>query len=355
MRRFLLLATALFLLIAIGLPCAALYAVLYTQSGLRFVVGHLPRRFGKVGVGIEDVSGTIVGGARAALVEIDDERVHLEIRGIYTRLRLQPLLWQTIRTPDTKVDSVYVEVKRPTQPPPSGPRHAPQFLPPWLTIDIRHAIVGSAVVVVPDGTRIMGTEISGSAQLRHRDIRFYHAELQMGELHFAVAGRLHASDPLQLAAKGQVVWQPRGQPAWRLTGTAAGDLDKLPISAKILAPFQSELRGEMLDLTHHWHWQGEAVVHDFDLRAWHLTGALGAISGKLALSGAGQGFAASGTLDPAGLKAGSFNVQFDGGYSRQVLIARRIDITNVASGARTIASGTIGIAPVPGGPRLDLQ
>ncbi|HEV2443829.1 MAG TPA: translocation/assembly module TamB domain-containing protein [Steroidobacteraceae bacterium] len=355
MRRILLLATALFVLIAIGLPCAVLYAVLYTQSGLRFVVSHLPQRFGDVGVRIEGVSGTIASGAGAALVEIDQQRVHLEIRGLYTRVRLEPLLWQTIRTPDTRVASVYVEVKRPTRPPPSGSHHAPQFLPSWLTIAIGHASVGKAVVVVPDGARIVGTDIAGSALLHHRDIRFYQADVQMGELHFALAGKLHASDPLQLAANGEITWQPRGQPAWQLTGNAAGDLDKLPISARILAPFQSELSGAMLDLTHHWHWQGEAVVRNFDLRAWHLTGALGPISGNLALSGQGQAFVASGTLDPAGLKAGSFNVLFDGGYSRQLLLARRIDITNLASGARTIASGTIGIAPVPGGPRLDLR
>ena len=352
MRRFLLLATALFLLIAIGLPCAALYSVLYTQSGLRFVASHLPRRFGHVGVRIEGVSGTIAGGASATLVEIDQERVRLQIRGIYTRVRLEPLLWQTIVTPDTTVDSVEVDVKRPTSPP-SGPPHAPQFLPPWLTIHIGHASVGNAVVVIPDGTRITGTRIVGSAVLRHRDIRFYHAELQMGEVHFAVAGSLHASDPLRLAADGQITWQPRGQPVWRFTASAAGDLDKLPISGKILAPFRSEIDGEMLDLTHHWHWHGDAEVQDFDLRAWHLTDALGAIGGKLALHGEGRGFSASGTLDPAGLKAGPFEVQFDGEYSQQILTAQRIDITHVGSGARALASGRIGI--VPDGPRLELR
>lgn len=354
MRRFLLLATALFLLLAIGLPCAAIYTVVYTQSGLRFVVSHLPRRFGHVRVRIEDVSGTIAGGARAALVEIDDERVRLDLRGIYTRVQLEPLLWQTIVTPDTTVDSVAVEVKRPPPEPP-GPPHTPQFLPAWLTIHIGHARVGSAVVVVPDGTRITGTGIVGSAVLRHHDIRFYHADVQMGEVHFAVAGSLHAGDPLQLAAKGEITWRPRGQPVWQLTADAAGDLDKLPVSARIVAPFRSDLSGEMLDLTHHWHWQADALVQDFDLRAWHLTGALGDISGRLALHGEGQSFSAHGTLDPAGLKAGSFALQFDGGFSRQVLLARRIDITHVGSGARTIASGTIGLASVPGGPRLDLQ
>ena len=352
MRRLLLPAAALFALIAIALPCAALYCVLFTQSGLRFVVSHLPQRFGNVGVRIEDVSGTIAGGARAGLVQIDQERVHLEIRGIYTRVLLEPLLWQTIRTPETAVDSVHIDIKR-ALPPPSGPVHAPQFLPRWLTIDIGHASVGEAVLVVPDGARITGTGIAGSALLRHRDIRFYQAQLQMGEVHFAFAGSLHASEPLRLAANGRITWQPRGQPEWTVDAQGAGDLDKVTISGRIIAPFQSELSGEMLDLTHHWHWQGEARVRDFDLRAWHLTGALGAISGKLALSGAGQGFSARGTLDPAGLNAGSFKVRFDGRYSRQVLTAERIDITHEASGARTIAAGTIGI--VPGGPRLDLQ
>jgi translocation and assembly module TamB len=352
MRRFLLIAAALFVLITIALPCGVLYAVLYTQSGLRFVVNHLPQRFGHVGVRIEDVSGTIAGGARAGLVEVDQERVHLEIRGIYTRVRLEPLLWQTIRSPETTADSVYIEVKRPTQPP-TGPGQAPPFLPPWLTIHIGHATVGKAVLVVPDGTRLTGTGILVSALLRHRDIRFYQAALQMGEVHFAAAGSLHASDPLRLAAKGEITWQPHDQPQWRLTAALAGDLDKLPVSGEILAPFQSELRGEMLDLTHDWHWQGKAAVQDFDLRAWHLTGALGPIGGTLALSGAGRGFSARGTLDPAGLKAGSFAVRFDGAYSQHILTANRIDITHVASGARAIASGTIAI--VANGPRLDLK
>jgi translocation and assembly module TamB len=352
MRRLLLLAAGLFVLITIALPCAALYSVLFTQSGLRFVVAHLPQRFGHVGVKIENVSGTIAGGVHAGLVEVDQERVHLEIRGIYSRVMLEPLLWQTIRTPETTVDTVYIEVKRPTGPP-SRPGYAPPFLPRWLTIDVGHASVRNAVLVVPDGTRLTGNAIDGSARLRHRDIHFYQARLQMGEVHFDATGTLHASDPLRLSADGRITWQPHGQPAWRIDAHAAGDLDTLPISGNFLAPFRSELSGEMLDLAHGWHWRGEATVQDFDLRAWHLTDALGTITGTLALSGAGKGFTARGTLTPAGLKAGSFDVRFDGSYSKEVLTATRIDIAHPASGARTTAAGTIGI--VAGGPRLDLR
>jgi translocation and assembly module TamB len=353
MRRILLLAALVFVLVAIALPCATLYSVLFTQSGLQFVVRHLPQRFGNVGVRIENVSGTIAGGVRATLVEIDEGHVHLEIRGIHSRLRLEPLLWQTISTPDAAVDSVYVEVKRPTRLPTSRFIHEPQFLPRWLAIDVGHASVGRALVVVPDGARVEGSGISGSALLRHRDISFRQVVLQMGELHFALDGSLHASDPLRLGANGRIAWQPHGQPAWTLAVDAAGDLNKLAISGRILTPFQSGISGEMLDLTRHFHWQGEALVRDFDLRAWHLTGALGLVSGKLALYGDGRTFGARGSLDPAGLKAGSFDVRFDGGFARRVLSASRIDVTHRGSGARAIAAGTIGI--VPGGPRLDLK
>ena len=68
---------------------------------------------------------------------------------------------------------------------------------------------------------------------------------------------------------------------WRLTADAAGDLNTLALNGQFFAPFQAEVSGRMLDLTHHWHWQAEAGIRDFDLRAWHLSGALGAISGKL--------------------------------------------------------------------------
>ena len=356
MRRFLLLATACFLLIVIGLPCAALYAVIYTQSGLQFVVNHLPRHFGKLGLRIENVSGTVAGGMRASLLEIDQERVHLEIRGLYTRVKLEPLLWQTIDTPDTKIDNVYIRIKRPTGPPqPPGHGSAPQFLPRWLDIRVGHADIGKVVLRVPGAPRLEWTAIAGSALVRHRDIRFYRAQMRMGEIGFDLGGKLHASDPLQVSASGQVTWQPRGQPAWQLTANAAGDLDNLPLNADIDAPFHSQLSGVMFDLTHHWHWQAKATVQDFDLRAWHLTDFFGLMSGKLDLSGEGSNFTASGIVDPPGLKAGSFNVLFDGGISRQTLISRRIDITHIASGARTIASGTIGIGSVPGGPRLDLR
>src|ERR1700734_3383830 len=142
MRRFLLLATACFLLIVIGLPCAALYAVIYTRSGLQFVVSHLPQRYGNVGVRIGNISGTIAGGVRARLLVIDQPRVHLEFRNLYTRVKLEPLLWQTINPPDTTVDRISIEVRRPTGPPqPPGHGGAPQFLPRWLAIYIGHTNV----------------------------------------------------------------------------------------------------------------------------------------------------------------------------------------------------------------------
>ena len=305
---------------------------------------------------IEDVSGTIAGGVRARLLEIDQERVRLEIRGIYTRVKLEPLLWQTIDTPDTTVDSVYIEIKRPT-----GRRRrrataarrnsCPAGSP--FTLDTPASARRSWWSRAAPGWR--AAQSPAPRLLRHRDIRFYQAQVQMGEVGFAVTGSstraIRCGFRPAAGLPGSRAASPYGgsPPMPRAISTS------WPSMQRSSRPSTAQSSGEMLDLTHHWHWQGEAAVRDFDLRAWHLTGALGVISGKLDLSGEGQNFTASGTLDPGGLKAGSFNVLFDGGISRQVLIARRIDITHVASGARAIASGTIGIASVPGGPRLDLR
>ena len=350
MRRLLLLAAALFVILAIGVPGTALYFALFTQSGLRFVVAHLPRRFGHVGVRIEGVSGTLARGVRVDRVVVDQERVHLEADGLAMRVRLEPLLWQTIRAPEITARRVFVEVKRPTLAPVP---HPPQFLPRWLTIVVRHAAIGQAELLVPGGDRLRATDLAGSALIEHTEIHFYRLGMRMGEVAYSAQGNLQAADPLRIAATGRIKFTPRAQPPWVFAAAVNGDLDRLSFVARTLAPFHSEFRGVALDLTRGLHWQARGTVRDFDLRAWHLGGALGVIGGQLSASGRDREFSVRGTLDPAGLRAGAFTAEFDGEYSDHVLTARRIDLTHAGSGAHASASGTIDI--VPGGPRIDLR
>ena len=120
-----------------------------------------------------------------------------------------------------------------------------------------------------------------------------------------------------------------------------------------MSPFRADLTGQALDLTGHWHWAADAVVQSFDLRAWGVSSPLGSMTGHLAGSGDDSGFTAHGPVNPTGLRAGEFEVRFDGNYAAHTLSARSMEARHLGSGARATASGTIAI--VDNGPRLELK
>ncbi|MGH8267680.1 MAG: translocation/assembly module TamB domain-containing protein, partial [Steroidobacteraceae bacterium] len=351
MLRRLLLATACLLILVLAvMPAALIVSAVYTTAGLRFIVAHLPQHLGPVRLTIVGVSGTIARGLHVERVEIDHQRVHLRFEGIDGRVALAPLLLQTIRSPEATVHRALIEVKRRTRPPTPSPLI---FLPRWLLISAEHATVDDAVLTVPNGFRLEATHVSGAAVIRHSSIRFFDAQGQLGAAHVAAIGELRAADPLRIEAHGHLEWNPPGQPGWTVHGSARGDLDALSVVAHCVSPFRADLAGEALDLTRHAHWVGDAVLQNFDLNAWGAAGPLGSITGRLALAGDAQGFSAHGKLDPAGLHAGVFDVQFAGSFADRVLTAKRMQARNAASGAQALGSGTIAI--VAGGPRLDLR
>ena len=146
---------------------------------------------------------------------------------------------------------------------------------------------------------------------------------------------------------------PAGEGPWLVNGGFNGDLNKVRIHATVLEPFGAEFRGDALALTGDWHWQGDLNVRDLDLRAWGAGNALGQISGPLQISGNHLGFAAVGTLNPAGLGAGPMAVDFSGNYAARTLTIAHVNIGHRPSGAQLKAAGQIAVTDA--GPRLDLH
>jgi len=282
-------------------------------------------------------------------VEIDHELVHLKFEGIDGRVALAPLLLQTIRSPDATVHSALIEVKRRTRQVPPSP---PIFLPRWLLISAEHTTVDDAVVSIYNGVRLEATHISGAAVLRHRSIRFFQAQGNFGDARVDAIGELRARDPLGIEGEGHIAWAPAGQPAWSVAGSARGDLNALALKAHALSPFRADFSGQALDLTHHWHIVGDANVENFDLRAWGISGPLGVMKARLAVTWNDQGFTGRGKVDPTGLRAGTFDAEFDGSFADRVLTAKHMEARH-PSGAHAVGAGTFAI--VPNGPRLDLK
>ncbi|HVH82828.1 MAG TPA: hypothetical protein VM713_00790, partial [Steroidobacteraceae bacterium] len=354
LRRLLLLASAcLLVLVIVVVPAAITGAAVFTESGHQFLVRHTPERFGSgpgaVRLTITGVSGTLARGVHADRVEIDHELVHLTFEGIDGRVALAPLLLQTIRSPNTTVHSALIEVKHRTRQVPPSP---PVFLPRWLLISAEHTIVDDAVLKIYNGARLEATHITAAAVLRHRSIRFFQAQGNFGDARVDAIGELRARDPLGIEAQGHVEWTPAGQPAWRIDGSARGDLNALNLTAHALSPFRADVTGRALDLTSHWHMVGDANVENFDLRAWGVSGPLGVMKARLALSWNSEGFSGRGQVDPSGLHVGTFDAEFDGSFAAHVLTAKHMEARH-PSGAHAVGSGTFAI--VPNGPRLDLS
>src|SRR3989440_17689 len=259
-----------------------------------------------------------------------------------------PLLLQTLRVTHGSVRSALIQVKRRTRPSAPGP---PVFMPRWLIISAEQAHVDSATLTVYNGFHLQASGIDSAAVLRHRVIRFFQADGMLGEqTRVSGIGELRATDPLGMEVKGSVRWSPAGQPAWLVAGSARGDLNLLSIVAHIENPFRADVTGLLHDLTSQWHWAADAVVRDFDLRAWGVRSPLGGITAHLAASGDEVGFSAHGPVNPNGLRAGALEAQFSGRYAGRVLTARHMELRHPASGAVLRGTGTIGID----GPRLDL-
>jgi translocation and assembly module TamB len=353
MRRWIILGVAcLLILVVVVAPMALVGAAVFTESGLQFLVRHIPERFGSgpgaVTLKITGVSGTIAHGLHADRVEIDHELVHLTFEGIDGRVALAPLLLQVIRSPNATVHSALIEVKHRTRQVPPSP---PIFLPRWLLISGEHVTVDDAVLTVYNGVRLEGTHLSGAAVLRHRTIHFFQARGYLEGAYIEAIGELRARDPLGIEADGRLEWAPAGQPSWSVAGSVKGDLNALNLSGHSQSPFRADFSGQALDLTHRWHIVGDANVENFDLRAWGITGPLGVMKARVALAWNGDGFIGRGKVNPTGLHAGEFDAEFDGFFANHVLTARHMEARH-ASGAHAAGSGTFAI--VPNGPRLNL-
>lgn len=325
--------------------------VIYTESGLRFLVAHLPEKMGRSMVlRVDEVHGTIAGGFSARNVDVDHELTHVRVVGGSARVNFWPLLVGRISVRAANAEFVEVTVKRRTRPRPKLP---PKFMPRLLSISAEHAAARTLMIIAPNGRHVQFDQVSAAGIVGHKTIRIFEGNLIYGFIHARTLGLLRAADPMKLSGEATTRIIMEGQPEWRADASFDGDLDKLPVTGKLQTPFRADLAGELLSLSKAFHWSGEAQVYNFDLRAFGGGGALGIVHGKLQLGGEMNAFHGRGPLVIPGLGSGLFDAVFAGDYSEKRVTASHYEITHRDTGSHVEGSGVI--EPVDNGPRLDLS
>ncbi len=324
--------------------------VIYTESGLQFAVNRLPEKMGEVTLKIEDVQGTIAGGFSARLVDVEHVLTRVRVEGGSARVNFWPLLVGRISVRRAYADLVQIDVK---PRPPDRPKTPAKFLPRLLSIGAESAATKLLVIVAPRGQRVEFKDVSGAGIVGHKTIRIFEGNVIYGFLHSRAIGELRAAETMKLSGETTTRMIIEGQPEWRADASFAGDLDRLPLTGKLQAPFRADFSGELLSLSKSFHWTGAAQVHNFDLQAFGAGDALGIISGKLDLGGEMNAFHARGPLLVPGLGAGLFDVVFEGNYADRVVNATHYSVIHRSTGSTATGQGTIETAD--NGPRLMLQ
>src|SRR5688572_22617454 len=329
---------------------ALLAWVIYTEAGLRFAVARLPEKMGRsMTLKIDHVSGTIAGGFSANRVDIGHELTDTVVLNGSARVNFWPLLVGRISVQSAQADTVQITVKKRLRPRPKVP---PRFLPRLLSISAERASARNLLIIAPNGRRVLFEDVNGAGIVGHKTIRIFESSVTYGVLRSRALGVLRAGDPIKLEGEATTRLIIEGQPEWRADASFQGDLAKLPLRAKVQTPFRADFAGELLDLSKAFHWQGDAEVFNFDLQAFGGGGALGIVSGKLAVGGAMNAFHARGPLTVPGLGGGLFDFLFEGNYAERVLNATRYEITHRPTGSHVTGAGTI--EPAENGPRLQL-
>jgi translocation and assembly module TamB len=343
------------LVLVLLVPVTLLVWVATTESGLRTTAGIVDRigRIGPVTLQIRDVSGTLSGGARFGYVEVRHRNADVIASGISGRIALLPLVFRRIDVRDPRV--ARLEIYSHGQPRAPRPDKPMRFLAPLMRLDVENARVDHFGLRLPTGVRHVVTEIAGSMTMLPKDLYVREAQARVPALWTAIRadGHLRARTPIAFAGTVGVDHDPVQTPAWRITAEVDGDLDSLPLTVAIDAPFHARLEGTASTLSTGWRFQGKADLRDLDIAAFGGGDALGLISGALELDAAATGFSARGSLDPAGLGTGPLDVTFAGRYFARLLEIAEASLQHAPSGASVTTRGSIEMLD-GGGQHIDL-
>ncbi|MBM4216273.1 MAG: hypothetical protein FJ178_00240, partial [Gammaproteobacteria bacterium] len=348
-RRNLIITIILALVVAI--PVAGLWTLGYSEPALQRLISLIPNKVGTLqNISIKEVRGSLAGGFEIGSVDVEHDIVKLRIRDLRARIELLPLLWQSIEAAELSVGEVIIDQEARDLPPPEQAR---PFLPRLLTIELTSAEIPSLQIRPMRGDPLVIRDLDLDALIASKTIDLSRLEASLGAIQLDLQGVLTAALPLELRGEIRAAYDPKRGPPWRLQGRFEGDLESARLDAKLLEPFDAEIKNGTMTLQAPWSVRGDAVVANLDLQKFGGSAFFGLIGGEVSIVADQNGYRANGKLLPPGLAAGPLDVGFEGVFFRNVLTARRVTIAHADSRLAVDLSGTF--TPTEDGPLLNLE
>jgi len=268
-RKFIIAAIALAALLIIVAGTTWWY-FFHTRAGVEFILARLDGIQG-TRIVAEEVTGNLAGPLHIKRIEIDDKYVHVIASDVQLQLTPAALLAQTLRAQYVRVGTATVTVKQVNEPASDKPL---RFLPIWLRVSVGRLDVGSAQVLLPNGTALDAINISATdgLHLNSRRLTIEGASLQSPYAQLAGDLSLLAQRPVGLQAHVSAITAVKN-PEWHVDVNAHGNIDTMHVDAHLLAPNTALLSGTLARETSvsksgEWRLKGDLTSEQFNLLPW---------------------------------------------------------------------------------------
>jgi len=332
-------------LLILGIPLLlasiAIVWLCYTASGLQFALlqlNHLPG----LHMQIEGVTGNLGGPLHIDHIQLDHERIHIDIDQFDVDLNPALLLSGLVSVQRLQIDKVVATMKPPQRITPDAPIH---FLPAFLRIHVDEFNARHAEYIHTSGYAIVATRLRSSAELSRSRLRLSNLDAVTREFDARGTVVLDAGSTLNLQAQLEAAYRIANGPTLhgdvKADGPVTGKSRELKFNALLHQPHEAIVNGALSFPDSGWSVQGDATADQVLLNAWwpQPTFSLSKLNGHFALSNAGmhyQGNVVIPEWSPTPLRFDA-----DTHYAQRVFSIDRADVAVPATGVRTRTQGTI--------------
>jgi translocation and assembly module TamB len=333
--------------IAIGWLC-------YTASGLRFALmqlNHIPG----LEVRVEGVQGKLAGPLSIQHLEINHERVAIDIEEVAIELTPAALITGLIEIDRLTTSEVSVNIKPYNK---NTQDHPINFLPHFLRISVDQVVIQHASYQQTDKKIIENGHVQGAVTLSRNRLNINNLILLAQQIEARGNVRLESKSALTLSGILKTIYRlPKDHRFFadiNFSGPVTGVSPQLAIYAQIQQPQPVTVKSVLKWPDHQWQLQGELSAEKFQFDPWweRPTFSLSQVALQFNLNKAGMRY--NGQLTIPEFYSAPLNIDIQSFYADHSLTVQSAKLSTSDALMQVTTQGTIAFQN-EGNPSVDLQ